>query len=481
MSSPEHVSALVDRQRAFFNSGATRPVSFRKEQLKKLRDAILSHENEILAAAHEDLGKSDFEAFTTEIVLVLEELKLMLKNCARWCRPEKRSAGLFNLPGRAFAYHDPHGVCLIISPWNYPFQLSILPLVGAIAAGNTVILKPSAYSAATSELIAQLVIALFPPEYIAVVEGGREMNTTLLEQHFDYIFFTGSVQVGKLVMESASRFLTPVTLELGGKSPCIVDRTADIDLSARRAVWGKCINAGQTCVAPDYFLVHEEVKEAFIQKAREYIRKFYGDEPHQNDEFPHIINRHHFDRLSALIAEATATDGVPDMPAAAGITSAEKPFPRLISGGRMNPQSLRIEPTIIDRVDWNDPIMQEEIFGPIIPVISWRDEKGIIENILSRPRPLALYLFSKDKNQQKRIMSLVPFGGGCINDTVMHLASNEVPFGGTGASGMGSYHGKASFDTFSRIKSVIDKPFFCDVPLRYAPFAGKYRKYRKFL
>jgi len=460
MSDIKPITDLVARQRAFFNSGATRSVAFRRAQLIKLRDAILSREKGILNATKADLGKSDFEAFTTEIVLVLGEIKMMLKNCARWARTERRGAGIFNFPSRAYALHDPHGVCLVMSPWNYPFQLSVMPLVGAIAAGNTVILKPSAYSKATSALIARLIAETFPSEYIAAVEGGREVNQDLLSQRFDFIFFTGSVEVGKLVMESAAKNLTPVTLELGGKSPCIVDKSADLDLAARRAVWGKCINAGQTCVAPDYFLVHEDVKEKFIALSRGYITRFYGASPHSNPEYPRIINRHHFDRLSALIAETGA---------------------RLVFGGESDPATLKIAPAIIDGVRWEDTIMKEEIFGPIIPVIAWNDESEIVGRILSRERPLALYLFTRDRKQVRRITTRIPFGGGCVNDTVMHVATHALPFGGTGASGMGGYHGKASFDTFSRVKSVIDKPLFADVPLRYAPFAGKYKAFRKFL
>lgn len=468
MNAPLPVQTLVEKQRAYFNSGATRPVAFRKAQLKKLRDAILSHEADILGATQADLGKSDFEAFITEIVLVLDEIKLMLKKCSAWARPERRRAGLFNFPAKARAYKEPHGVCLIMSPWNYPFQLAIMPLIGAIAAGNTAIVKPSAYSAATSAIIARIIGETFPMGYVAAIEGGRDVNQDLLKQHFDYIFFTGSVAVGKLVMESASRFLTPVTLELGGKSPCIVDRTADIDLSARRAVWGKCLNSGQTCIAPDYFLVHESVKDEFISKMQRYISKFYGASPHLNPEFPRIINRHHFDRLSALIAGAAA--------GRASGTSA-----RIVSGGRSDPDSLKIEPTIIEGVEWEDEVMKEELFGPILPVIGWNDESEIVDRILSRPRPLALYLFSKDKSQQRRIIDSVPFGGGCVNDTVMHVGTSDMPFGGTGASGMGGYHGKNSFDTFSRVKSVIHKSVLIDVPVRYAPFAGKYKTFRKFL
>ena len=296
--------SLVEAQRTFFNSGATRPIAFRRAMLKKLKSAILSREKDILDAVHRDLGKSDFEAFTTEIVLVLREIDTMLKNLGKWTKPRRRSAGLFNFPGRARVYHDPHGVCLVMSPWNYPFQLTIMPLVGAIAGGNTVIVKPSAYSPATQDCIADMITETFDPSYITVVTGGRDANQNLLEQKFDYIFFTGGIQVGSLVMTQAAKHLTPVTLELGGKSPCIIAPDADIDRAAKRAAWGKCINAGQTCVAPDHFLVHRSVRDVFVEKMRSYIEKFYGIEPHTNPEFPNIINKKHFERLSALITSA---------------------------------------------------------------------------------------------------------------------------------------------------------------------------------
>ncbi|ULQ58835.1 aldehyde dehydrogenase [Brucepastera parasyntrophica] len=459
-SGPAASAELVAMQRSFFNSGATRPVSFRIENLKKLYNALTAYEPQILEALRTDLGKSDFESFSTEILILSTEIKQMIKNVSRWTKASKRSAGLLNFPSKAKVYHDPHGVCLIMSPWNYPLQLTLTPLAGAIAAGNTAIIKPSAYSAATSQVLIDLIGKTFPPEYIAAVGGGRDVNQDLLKQHFDYIFFTGSTTVGKFVMESAAKFPTPVTLELGGKSPCIIGKTANIDLSAKRAAWGKCINSGQTCIAPDYFLVHEDIQDTFISKVQEYIEKFYGAEPHKNPEFPHIINRNHFDRLTGLIDDARKT--------------------HTVTGGRSDPDTLRIEPAIIKGTSWTDKVMEEEIFGPVIPILTWNDEDAIINTILQRPRPLALYIFTTDKKQAKRFLNLIPFGGGCINDTVMHIASHSLPFGGTGESGIGSYHGKTSFETFSRMKPVIEKSLRLDVPLRYAPFAGKYKKFRKF-
>lgn len=454
---------LVEAQRAFFNSGATRPLAFRRAMLKKLKAAILSREKDILAAVYRDLGKSDFEAFTTEIVLVLREIDTMLRNLGKWTKPRRRSAGLFNFPGKARVYHDPHGVCLVMSPWNYPFQLTVMPLVGAIAGGNTVIVKPSAYSPATQDLIAEILAGIFEPAYITVVTGGREANQNLLEQKFDYIFFTGGTQVGSLVMEHAAKNLTPVTLELGGKSPCIIAPDADINLAAKRAAWGKCINSGQTCVAPDHFLVHRSVRDLFVEKMRQHIEQFYGKEPQNNPEFPHIINKKHFERLSALI------------------TDAQKNGATLVSGGQTDPETLKIEPSVFTGVTRENPLMQEELFGPLIPVLEWESEDELVAVLLEQPRPLAFYVFTRSRAFSDRLMRLIPFGGGCVNDTVMHLASHTLPFGGTGTSGIGGYHGKASFNTFTREKSVVEKGFAVDVPLRYAPFAGKYRVFRRFL
>jgi len=457
------ISALVQSQRAYFNSGATRDIPFRRKMLLKLKKAILSREEEILAALHTDLGKSDFEAFTTEIILVLNEIQFMLRHYKKWAKPERQPAGIFNFPAKARIYHDPHGVCLIMSPWNYPFQLAMMPLVGAIACGNTAILKPSAYASATEQLIARMIAETFTPAYISVVTGGREENKHLLDQPFDYIFFTGGITVGKIVMEHASKHLTPVTLELGGKSPCIIAADADIDLAAKRAAWGKCINAGQTCVAPDYFLVHRTVRDEFITKLQHYIKEFYGPSPHDNPEFPRIINSKHFSRLSALLS------------------SARKDGATLVSGGRVDQDSHRIEPAIFTGVSWDNPLMQEELFGPILPILEWDTENELISLLQSIPRPLAFYVFTRSKRLSDKLVHLHSFGGGCINDTIMHLATHTLPFGGTGTSGMGSYHGKASLRTFTREKPVVKKGFRIDVPLRYAPFTGKYRTFRKFL
>lgn len=460
----EHtIQDLVQNQRDYFNSGVTRSISFRKEMLKRLRKAVLDREAELLKALKQDLGKSDFEAFATEVSLALKEIDIMIRHCGKWTKTRREPVGLFNIPGKGRVYHDPHGVCLIMSPWNYPFYLTITPLIGAIAGGNTAVVKPSAYAKATQDFFAELVASSFDPSYISVIRGGREENKKLLDQHFDYIFFTGGTEVGKIVMESAAKFLCPVTLELGGKSPCIIDQNVDIDMAARRAVWGKCINSGQTCVAPDYFLVHKSVHDAFIERMKVYIERFYGTQPLGNAEFPHIINKKHFDRLKALI-DAAETEGA-----------------TIVSGGKTDPESLKIEPTIVSGVSENHPLMQEELFGPIMPILSWESRQDLVALLLQKPRPLALYVFTGDSSFSKELIRRIPFGGGCINDTVMHLASHNLPFGGTGTSGMGSYHGKASIRTFTREKPVLIKGFKLDVPLRYAPFAGKYRNFRSLM
>ncbi len=455
------IEELVRSQREFYETGATRDIRYRKNALARFKRIIKTRESEILRALKVDLGKSDFEAFTTEMVLILQEIGLMQRKLGSWAKDRKVFPGIFNLPGKGRVARDPHGVTLIMSPWNYPFMLSMAPVVGAIAGGNTLILKPSAYSPATSSIIASIISEAFDPRHVACVQGGRAVNQDLLSQRFDYIFFTGSVEVGKLVMESASKNLTPVTLELGGKSPCVVDKSADLSMSAKRIAWGKCVNAGQTCVAPDYILVHEDVKDEFVTHLRTWIAKFFGSDPHISEEFPSIVNQHHFERLSALIEGARAN--------------------RAVTGGRTNPDARKIEPAIIDGVAWDDPIMQEELFGPIVPIITWNDENRIVEAIRSRPRPLAFYVFTRNAAQAKRLTGTLHFGGGCVNDVIMHVASHTVPFGGTGHSGMGAYHGKWSFTTFTREKSIIEKSFAADVPLRYAPFAGKYERYRKFL
>lgn len=451
------IKDIIDRQRNFFSSHSTKDISFRRDQLNKLERTIRKYERDIVKALYNDLGKSEYEAYLTELGIAYHELRYMKKNLKRLASPKKIGSPITNFPSRSYEYSDPYGVVLIMSPWNYPFQLAILPLIGSIAAGNCSIVKPSAYSKETSEILSKI-LDEFSDEYIAVVKGGRDENQQLLDEKFDYIFFTGSPTVGKIVMEKASKYLTPVTLELGGKSPCIIDETADVDLSARRIVWGKLLNSGQTCIAPDYILVHKGIKEEFKKSIKKYIKEFFGEKPEENPEYPKIINEKHFERLLGLI-EASEN----------------------VEGGTVNSKERKIAPVIIDNVDWDSPVMSEELFGPIVPIIEFEEIDDIIEEMNKRPKPLALYLFTKSKNNEEKVLNRVSFGGGCINDTIMHIANNKLPFGGVGNSGMGSYHGEKSFDTFSHTKGIVKKGLWLDIKLRYAPYEGKLNMLRKLL
>ncbi len=452
-----NIKTIVNNQKSYFLNGETRDVSFRKKQLTKLYDSIKRHESEILNALKSDLNKSEFEAYTTEIGMVYEELKYMLKNINSLSKLKRKKSPIVHFPSRSYEYQDPYGCVLIMSPWNYPFQLTLIPLIGALAAGNCAVVKPSNYAKETSKIIAK-VLAEFPQEYIAVVEGGRDVNSALLEEKFDYIFFTGSPIVGKLVMEKASQNLTPITLELGGKSPCIIDKTAKIDLAAKRVAWGKLINSGQTCVAPDYMVVHESVKNEFIAALKKYIEKFYGKNPEENDEYPKIINQIHFDRLSELISNS------------------ENVF-----GGKTNPVTLQIAPAIIEDCKWDSLIMKDEIFGPIFPIISYSNLDDVIMQINSRPKPLALYCFTESKENETKVLRSIIYGGGCINDTIVHLANPHLSFGGVGESGIGKYHGKDSFYSFSHTKNILKRGTFLDINIRYAPFKDKFKLVKKIM
>ncbi|HCS87525.1 MAG TPA: aldehyde dehydrogenase family protein [Bacteroidales bacterium] len=454
-----NTACVVEKQRAFFRAGNTLPLAFRHEALKKLYAAIKHREEDLQQALCHDLGKSSAEAFMCEIGLTLSEISYVRRHLNRWARDVRKPTPLTNFPALDRIVQEPYGVVLVMSPWNYPVLLTLEPLVGAIAAGNCAILKPSAYSPHTSDVLAQLIRETFSEEYVAVVTGGRAENSDLLEQRFDYIFFTGGVRVGKLVLEKAAKHLTPVTLELGGKSPCIIDHTADLPLAARRLAFGKWLNCGQTCIAPDYVLIEHEVHDELIRLLKEEIRKmFYSGDSLSND-YGKIINQKHFDRLSALIDRG-----------------------KVVCGGGLFPQTLRIEPTVMDNVTPADAVMQEEIFGPVLPVITVDNMQEAESFVLSREKPLALYLFSNDKNVQNRFIRNLSFGGGCINDTIMHIASSRLPFGGVGNSGMGAYHGKHSFSTFSHAKPVVYKPYGLDLPLRYAPYTRlKERLMRLFL
>ena len=447
------ISKLVERQREFFNSRKTFDVNYRITMLKKFKQAILNYEKEINEALKKDLGKSETETYMCETGMTLSELSHQIKHIKKWSKNKRKRTGLANFPAKSFTVQEPYGSVLIMSPWNYPFMLCLEPMIGAVAAGNCCVLKPSAYSPATSAIIKKIVGEVFPEEYVAVVEGGRAENTELLDQKFDYIFFTGGVTVGKLVMEKASVNLTPVTLELGGKSPCIIDDTCNLKLAATRLVFGKYLNCGQTCVAPDYVLVDKKVKDDFIKQVKFQIEKMFGKEPLKNPDYGKIINQKHFDRINGLI------DG-----------------DKVVYGGNSNSDTLQIEPTVMDNVTSEDAVMQEEIFGPVMPIISYDSIDEAEKFIKEREKPLALYVFTQNKAVEERFLKYVSFGGGCVNDTIMHLATSEMGFGGVGNSGMGSYHGKKSFETFSHEKSILKKYTWIDMPMRYQPYKNMYLK-----
>ena len=449
----EEIKNLAEKQRAYFYTGETLSLEKRIQALKRLKQAITGREEKINEAIRKDLGKSPFESYMCETGLVLSEITYMLRHIRRFAREKTVYTPLAQFHSRSFKKPSPYGVVLIMSPWNYPFLLTIDPLVDALAAGNTAIVKPSAYSPYTSAVIEELIRECFPSEYVCTVTGGRAENTCLLNQHFDYIFFTGSQAVGKEVMKSASAHLTPVTLELGGKSPCIVEPTADLSLAAKRIVFGKFLNCGQTCVAPDYIYCDKAVKDALIQEIIKEIRRQYQEQPLKNPDYGKIINQKHFERILGLIDQE-----------------------KVVWGGEGDPASLRIEPTVMDRVTFQDPVMGQEIFGPVLPVLTYDSLDEAVSKINSMAHPLALYIFTKDKQAVKKVTSRCGFGGGCINDTIIHLTTSEMGFGGFGESGMGSYHGKDGFLTFSHMKSIVDKKTWLDLPMRYQPYKKVYEK-----
>lgn len=446
----EQIASLLDKQREYYKSGVTVPVNFRIEQLKKLYAAIKKYENEILQALHTDLGKSDYESFMCEIGLVLSEITYMIRHTKKFTKRKTVFTPITNFHAHCFKQPVPYGNTLIMSPWNYPFLLTVDPLADAIAAGNTAVVKPSAYSPATSAIISKIISECFDAEYIAVITGGRAENAALLEQKFDFVFFTGSQAVGKEVLRNTAEHLTPAVLELGGKSPCIVDKSANIALAAKRIVFGKFLNCGQTCVAPDYILCESSVKDKFINEVASQIKIQYGDNPLKNKDYGKIINQKHFERLCGLIDKN-----------------------KVIIGGETDCGSNRIAPTVMDNVTENDAVMGEEIFGPIMPILTFDDFDKMVDNLKDKDKPLALYLFSSDKGQIKRITTELSYGGGCINDVVVHLSTSEMGFGGVGQSGMGSYHGKDGFDAFSHYKSIMDKKTWLDLPMRYQPYKNK--------
>jgi len=440
------ISEKVKLQREYFQSGKTLNVSFRLDALNKLEKAIKNHEKEVLGALKADLGKSAQEAFMCEYGLSLSELTYMKKHLKRFARPKRVKTPLTNFAASSYIYKVPYGNVLIMSPWNYPFLLTMEPLIDAIAAGNTAFVKPSAYSPATSEAIRVIIEEAFEPEFVSVILGGRAENQQLLDEKFDFIFFTGSQTVGKEVMKRASANLTPVALELGGKSPCIIDKDADIKLSAKRLVFGKYLNVGQTCVAPDYVLCHKDIKDDFLSAVKEEILKQFPNAL-TNPDYGKIINEKHFDRIVSLIDNS-----------------------KVAFGGNFDKSTLKIEPTVLDNVTYDDAVMKEEIFGPIMPILIFDDLDEVLRDIDNRQHPLAFYYFTKDIKKAKKVISSCRFGGGCINDTIIHLATSEMPFGGVGESGMGNYHGKFGFDAFSHTKSIVDKKRFIDLNMRYQPY-----------
>lgn len=447
------IDEILQKQREFYQSGITLPVKFRIEMLKRLYKAVKDYSDEINDALKSDLGKSHFEGFMCESGLALTEISYMIKHTKKFASESRVKTPLAQFASRSFIKPSPYGNVLIMSPWNYPFLLSIEPLADAIAAGNTAIVKPSAYSPRTSTIIEKIVSECFEPEYVAVVTGGRKENSELLDKKFDMIFFTGSQAVGKEVLRRASEHLTPVVLELGGKSPCIVDSTAKIKLAAKRIVFGKFLNCGQTCVAPDYILCERSVKDKLIKEICREIKEQYRESPLNNPDYGRIVNEKHFERIVGLIDKE-----------------------KTILGGDYCHETLQIEPTVMENVTFSDAVMQEEIFGPIMPILTYDRFEDVFRLLKDRQKPLALYIFSENKKHIERATSELSYGGGCINDTIIHLATSEMGFGGVGESGMGSYHGKAGFDAFSHKKSIVDKKTWMDLPMRYQPYNKKYGK-----
>lgn len=441
---------LIDKQRQFFASGATLSIPFRIEQLKKLKWLLLNNESHITDALKKDLNKAPAETIFHEILLVIKEIDFVIKHLKKWSQPKKVTTPFFLWPGRSEIHFEPYGIVLMISPWNYPCMLLMSPLIGAMSAGNCVIVKPSEIAMHTQVLLLKLINDHFPSEYIHAVQSGPEQTQQLLQEKFDYIFFTGGTQIGKIVMEAAAKHLTPITLELGGKNPCIVDETADLDFAAQRIAWGKTINAGQVCLSPDYLYVHHSSKETLIKKIIENLKRFYGDHPEQSPDYGRIVNQHHFQRLSHFLRKGT-----------------------ILFGGEHDEATRYISPTLIVDISWNDPIMQEEIFGPLLPIFTYEKLEDVIHLLKPKSKPLALYLFSQNKYNKKKIVNELSFGGGCVNDCIVQIANLHLPFGGVGHSGLGHYHGKYSFDTFSHFKSLYQKSFSFSTKLEYPPYSQK--------
>ncbi|WP_342420665.1 aldehyde dehydrogenase [Paenibacillus sp. FSL E2-0178] len=455
-----HIDQLLAEHRQWFSSGITRTPGFRLEQLQKLKDAIKRSEPRIISALNKDLRKSEFEAYATEIGFTLDSIGYMMKHLRRWTKPVKVRSPLHMFPAKSSILAEPYGTALIIGPFNYPFQLLIEPLIGAIAAGNCAVLKPSESTPATSAVIEDMIRETFDPAYIRVVQGEKETTNLLIHAKFDYIFFTGSVPVGRIVMEAAAKNLVPVTLELGGKSPVIVDKTANLEAAAKRIVWGKLINVGQTCIAPDYLLVHSDVAAELIGRIKHNITAFYGTDIRHNTDYGRIVNERQLRRIEKML---------------------EQDRDKLILGGSVVPEDLYIEPSLIYPASWSDASMEDEIFGPVLPIMEYNQISEAIRSINDHPKPLALYLFTEDKQVEEQVMGSVSFGGGCVNDTISHVASTHLPFGGVGNSGIGGYHGKHSFELFSHRKSIVKRSTRLDFGIVYPPYGNKVKLARKLL
>ena len=440
-----NVQNIVKNQKKFLEELKRKDVEYRIEKLKALKKVIKENEDEIAKALYKDLNKDKVESYMVEVGMVLSELSYIIKNTKRWAKPKRVATPLSQFLASSFIVPEPYGVVLVMSPWNYPFLLTMQPVIGALAAGNTCIIKPSRFSINTSKIMKKLIEKVYDEKYVSVV-WGEDVSEELLKQDVDYICYTGSPRVGKIVMKAAAEKLIPVTLELGGKSPCIVEKTADIKLAARRIAFGRILNAGQTCIAPDYILVEKEIKEQFVEELKKNIIKMVGKNPLENKEYPKLIGEKQFNKVKEMLVEK-----------------------EIIYGGKYDEKTLKIEPTIL-KCTYKSKAMEEEIFGPLFPIIEFTKIDEVIKYITSNPKPLALYLFTNNKKLQKRILREVPFGGGCINDTIMHIASHNMPFGGVGNSGMGSYHGKYSFDTFTHYKSIIKRSNLIDMPMRYHPY-----------
>ncbi|SMO34752.1 aldehyde dehydrogenase [Fodinibius sediminis] len=450
------MTKIAERQHLFFKEGKSRDPGFRIDQLRKLKALLQQYEKEFIEALRADFAKPSFETYGTELLILYSEIDYFTTHLKDWSRPRKVSESLLTFPSKSYVYPQPYGVTLVIGAWNYPLQLSMSPVLGSLSAGNCAILKPSEVSTNTASLLADVINPNFDPGYLHVVQGGADTTQELLAESLDYIFYTGGLRVGKIIMQAAAEQLTPLTLELGGKSPAIIDRTADLELAARRISWGKFINAGQTCVSPDYTYIHESQAPEFCELMKKQIDLFYGPDPAESPDFARIINRKHFNRLKGLLD--------PD---------------KIVTGGRTRAEDHYIAPTVMTDISWQDPVMQEEIFGPILPVLTYRQVDRALRAIRDHPKPLSLYLFSTDRKMQDRIIEEIPFGGGCINDTVAHLGNLDLPFGGIGNSGFGSYHGKSSFELFSHQKSVMKRSTWLDIPMRYPPYGDKLKWLKK--